>query len=97
MIVDDGGDPSTAVSAANKLIANKDIVAVFGHFHSGAALATVPIFHKNGVPMLVTAAIHPDITKNNYPEINRIVTASNIQNEFAGNAATNEWGARQSP
>lgn len=95
VVVDDGGDPTTAVSAANKLIADKSIVAVFGHFNSGAALATVPIFHKNGVPILVTAAIHPDITKDKYIEVNRIMTAANVQNEFAGNLSTKEWGVKK--
>ena len=94
VVVDDGGDPSTAVSAANKLIADKNIVAVFGHFNSGAALATVPVFHKNGMPLLVTAAIHPDITKGKYKEITRIMTPANVQNEFAGTTATKEWGVK---
>jgi len=94
VVVDDGGNPSTAVSAANKLIANKDIVAVFGHFNSGAALATVPIFHKNSMPILVTAAIHPDITKGKYKEVTRIMTAANVQNEFAGKMAVKDWGIK---
>ena len=95
VVVDDGGDPSTAVSAANKLIADKGVVAVFGHFNSGCALATVPIFHKNGMPILVTAAIHPDITKGSFKEVTRIMTAANVQNEFAGNLATKEWGVKK--
>lgn len=94
VIADDGGNPSTAVSAANKLISNKDIVAVFGHFNSGAALATVPIFHKNGMPILVTAAIHPDITKAKYKEVTRIATPANVQNEFAAKTAVEDWGVK---
>lgn len=95
VVADDGGDPSTAVSAANKLIADKGVVAVFGHFNSGAALATVPIFHKNGMPILVTAAIHPDITKGQFKEVTRIMTAANVQNEFAGTLATKDWGVKR--
>jgi len=94
VVADDGGNPSTAVSAANKLIADKNIVAVFGHFNSGAALATVPIFHKNGMPILVTAAIHPDITKDKFKEVTRIMTAANVQNEFAGKTAAKDWGIK---
>ncbi len=54
---DDAGDPSTAVAAANKLIADKGVVAVAGHFNSGCGLATTPVFHKAGMPMVVTGAI----------------------------------------
>lgn len=92
--LDDGGDPSTAVSAANKLVSDKDIIAVGGHFNSGCALATVPIFHKNGVPMVVTAAIHPDITAKGYKEITRIITASDVQTKYAGELAANKWGVK---
>lgn len=92
--LDDGGDPSTAVAAANKLVADKDIVAVGGHFNSGCALATVPIFHKNGMPMVVTAAIHPDITAKGYKEITRIITASDVQTKYAGELAANKWGVK---
>ena len=44
--VDDAGDPSTAVAAMNKLIADKGISAITGHFNSGCALATAPVAHK---------------------------------------------------
>ncbi|MGI6262780.1 MAG: branched-chain amino acid ABC transporter substrate-binding protein [Succiniclasticum sp.] len=92
--LDDGGDPSTAVAAANKLVADKDIIAAGGHFNSGCALATVPIFHKNGLPFVVTAAIHPDITSKGYKEITRIMTASDMQTKFAGELAATKWGAK---
>ncbi len=94
VVVDDGGDPSTAVAAANKLIADKKIVAVGGHFHSGCALATVPVFHKNGCPLVVTSAIHPDITAKGYKEITRVMTHANVQNEYAGERAAKEWGIK---
>lgn len=91
---DDGGDPSTAVSAANKLISDKDVIAVGGHFNSGCALATVPVFHKNKVPLVVSAAIHPGITEKGYKEITRVMTASDIQTKVAGEMAANKWGVK---
>ncbi len=91
---DDGGDPSTAVAAANKLIADKNILAVGGHFNSGCALATAPIFHKNGCALVVSAAIHPDITGKGYKEITRVMTHANVQNEYAGERAAKEWGVK---
>lgn len=95
VVADDGGDPTTAVSAANKLIADKDIVAVGGHFNSGCALATAPVFHKNGTALVVSAAIHPDITGHGYKEIDRVITVANVQNKFAGELAVKEWGVKK--
>lgn len=91
---DDAGDPSTAVAAANKLIADKDIIAVGGHFNSGCGLATAPVFHKSGMPMVISGAIHPDITEKGYKEITRMITAANIQNTYAGELAAKTWGVK---
>lgn len=91
---DDAADPSTAVAAANKLIADKGVVAVTGHFNSGCGLATAPVFHKAGMPMLMTGAIHPDITAKGFKEITRIITAADVQNKYAGELAAKEWGVK---
>lgn len=91
---DDASDPSTAVSAANKLIADKNIVAVAGHFNSTCALATAPVFHKNGCPLVVVSAIHPGITANGFKEITRVITPSNVQGIVAGKQAASEFGVK---
>jgi branched-chain amino acid transport system substrate-binding protein len=92
--VDDAGDPTTAVNAANKLISDPNVVAVVAHFNSGAALATVPVFHKNGMPAVIAAAIHPNITKDGFKEITRVITAADVQNDVAGNVAAKDWGLK---
>lgn len=94
VVVDDASDPSTAVAAANKLITDKAVVASGGHFNSGCSLATAPVFHKNGMAFLVSAAIHPDITGKGYKEINRIITEAKAQNVFAGSLAAKDWGVK---
>ena len=92
--VDDAGDPTTAVNAANKLISDPNVVAVVAHFNSGAALATVPVFHKNGMPAVIAGAIHPNITKDGFKEITRVITAADVQNEIAGSVAAKDWGLK---
>ncbi|MDF2500817.1 MAG: braC 2 [Anaerosporomusa subterranea] len=94
VVADDAADPTTAVNAANKLISDPGVVAVVAHFNSGAALATVPVFHKNAMPAVIAAAIHPNITKDGFKEITRVITAADVQNEVAGDVASKEWGLR---
>ena len=94
VVADDASDPSTAVSAANKLIADKNIIAVAGHFNSTCALATAPVFHKNGCPLVVAAAIHPGITANGYKEITRVMTPSNVQGIVSGKQAASEFNVK---
>lgn len=92
--VDDAADPTTAVNAANKLVSDPSVVGVVAHFNSGAALATVPVFHKNRMPAVIAAAIHPKITQNGYKEITRVITAADVQNEIAGKVAAKDWGMK---
>ena len=94
VFADDASDPSTAVAAANKLIANKEIVAVAGHFNSTCALATAPVFHKNQTPLMVVAAIHPGITAAGHKEITRVMTPSNVQGIISGKQAATEFNVK---
>ncbi|MFF5261233.1 branched-chain amino acid ABC transporter substrate-binding protein [Actinomadura viridis] len=52
---DDACDPKTAVAAAAKLVAAGITVSV-GGYCSGATLPTLPVFGKNGIPMVIPGA-----------------------------------------
>jgi len=73
--LDDGSVPEQGVAAAQKASSDPAVVAAAGHFNSPVALATVPVFHENNVPMVIWSAIHPDITEiygKKWKEITRI-------------------------
>lgn len=54
------------------------------HYCSVVALATVHVYHRFGLPVLVWGAVHPDITYgNDYPEVHRINGTMINQNEVA--------------
>lgn len=61
-MADDACDPKQGVTAANKLIAG-GAVAVLQVSCSGVAQATTDIFEDEGVPLVITLASNPDITK----------------------------------
>lgn len=93
--LDDAGDPATAVNAANKAASDPKVIATVAHFNSGCALATKDVFHKYGLPSVIAAAINDKITQDGYPEITRVITASKVQNLFAGDVATKELGVKK--
>jgi len=93
--LDDASDPATAVNAVNKAASDKDILAAVAHFNSGCALATKDVFHKYGLPAIITAAINDKITQDGYAEITRVIAASKIQNEFAGEVAVKDFGVKK--
>lgn len=74
VILDDAANPQTGVAAALKLTNESQVLAATGHYNSGVALATIPIFQRAGIPFIVWGAISPKITERNNPMVSRVVT-----------------------
>ncbi|MCR4332568.1 MAG: branched-chain amino acid ABC transporter substrate-binding protein [Sulfuricaulis sp.] len=73
VVLDDECKPNIAVQAATKMAADKEIIAAATHYCSSTAIATVDVYHKFGLPVIVWGAVLPDITyRNKYPEVHRV-------------------------
>ena len=71
--LDDECKPNVGVQQATKLAADKEIIAAATHYCSAVAIATVDVYHKFGLPIIVWGAVLPDITyRNKYSEIHRV-------------------------
>jgi len=87
--LDDASDPQTGVSAALKLVNDKDLVGAIGHWNSPVALATIPIFNRYQVPFIIWGAISPKITEQNLPVVTRVTPT--LVNE---NKPLADWAAK---
>jgi branched-chain amino acid transport system substrate-binding protein len=73
VVLDDECKPNVAVQVATKMAAERDIVAAATHYCSSTAIATVDVYHRFGLPVIVWGAVLPDVTyRNKYPEIHRV-------------------------
>ncbi|MGC2324970.1 MAG: branched-chain amino acid ABC transporter substrate-binding protein [Terriglobales bacterium] len=73
VVLDDECKPNVAVQAATKMAAERDIIAAATHYCSSTAIATVDVYHRFGLPVVVWGAVLPDITyRNKYPEVHRV-------------------------
>jgi len=73
VVLDDECKPNVAVQVATKMAADKEIVAAATHYCSSTAIATVDVYHKFGLPVIVWGAVLPDITyRNKYAEVHRV-------------------------
>ena len=71
--LDDECKPNVGVQQATKLAADKAIIAAVTHYCSAVAIATVDVYHKFGLPIIVWGAVLPDITyRNKYAEVHRV-------------------------
>ena len=82
LVLDDECKPNVAVQVATKMAAERDVIAAATHYCSSTAIATVDVYHKFGLPVVVWGAVLPDITyRNKYPEIHRVNGTMINQNE----------------
>lgn len=94
-------DPAQVTSNANKAVADKNVVAVIGHFNSGAAKLSIPILNRADLVMVSPANTYPGLTKPGKGEANepniyypngkrnyaRVVPADDLQGVAAANWA----------
>jgi branched-chain amino acid transport system substrate-binding protein len=80
-VLDDAANPQTGVAAALKLTNDPTVVAATGHWNSGVALATIPVFSRANMPFIVWGAISPKITERNNPMVSRVATTLVNTNE----------------
>src|SRR3984893_12696534 len=82
VVLDDECKPNVAVQVATKMSADKDIIVAATHYCSSTAIATVDVYHKFGLPVVVWGAVLPDITyRNKYAEVHRVNGTMINQNE----------------
>src|SRR6478735_2713660 len=71
--LDDECKPNIGVQVATKAASDNSIVAGVTHYCSTVAMATVDVYHKFGLPVVVWGAVLPDITyANDYKEVHRV-------------------------
>jgi branched-chain amino acid transport system substrate-binding protein len=72
-VLDDECKPNVAVQVATKMAADREIIGAATHYCSSTAIATVDVYHKFGLPVVVWGAVLPDITyRNKYAEVHRV-------------------------
>lgn len=105
LLMDDKNDPKEAANVAQRLVEDKRVVGVVGHFSSTASLATAPIYQKAGLVEFSPTASHPDFTKQgtymfrniNTQAIEGPIVADMVVNRMQGKKIAviyinNDWG-----
>ena len=75
---DTRGMPAEGVAAAERLVVEDKVIAVFGEFHSSVALAEMEVFHKYGIPFMACDVWSDKITGKQYPEVFRNSTTVSL-------------------
>ena len=79
VVEDDAGQAKTATLAAQKIIADKNLVAVVGHPNSGCAIPASKIYYEAGVPFVTSTATNPTLTDQGYENVFRFAPTDDMQ------------------
>jgi branched-chain amino acid transport system substrate-binding protein len=93
-VEDDGGKPSEARSAVEKLITQDNVLAVLGEVASSRSIAGASVCQSHRVPMLSPASTNPQVTtRGDY--IFRICFTDDFQGEVMARFAREKLGLRR--
>lgn len=87
-------DPVVVLAAADRFVANKDLLAVIGHSDSASTLSAAASYNKIGVPQIVTIATNPAIT-NIGVWTYRLCLSDAAQGPALAEYAVGEWHKRR--
>lgn len=91
---DDGADPKTATTVAQKLV-DEGVVGVIGHLNSGATIPASKIYADNGIPQISPSATAVAYTAAGYKTAFRLMTNDAQQGSVLGNFAVTKLGAKK--
>lgn len=91
---DDGADPKTATTVAQKLV-DEGVVGVIGHLNSGATIPASKIYSDNGIPQISPSATAVAYTAAGYKTAFRLMTNDAQQGSVLGNYAVTKLGAKK--
>lgn len=99
---DDRSDPKEAVSVANRIVADRSVIGVIGHFNSGCSIPASRIYAQNGLPMISPASSNPELTEQQLSpqwtyakSVFRANTTDNVQGAFGADFLTGTLGKKK--
>jgi len=90
--LDDKADPKEAVSVAQELSANKDIIAVVGHLNSGCSIPASNVYHDNELVMITPISTADELTQQGFDNIFRVCIRNSDQGPAAAKLAIEKLG-----
>lgn len=93
--LDDQRSPTQAVSAAKKLVADKDVVAVVGHLNSSCTMPASAIYHQARMLQITPVSSNPQISRQGFDTFYRTCATDDLQGPAAALFAVRELGAKR--
>lgn len=93
--LDDQHNPTQAVLAANKLVANPDVVGVVGHFNSSCTKPASAIYHEGRLVQVTPASTNPEISRQGFDTFFRVCATDDVQGPAAAAFVYSKLGVKK--
>ncbi|MBI4341207.1 MAG: branched-chain amino acid ABC transporter substrate-binding protein [Candidatus Omnitrophica bacterium] len=93
--LDDQRNPTQAVTAAKKLVADPAVVAVVGHLNSSCTMPASAIYHQARLLQVSPVSSNPQISRQGFDTFYRTCTTDDLQGPAAARFVVKELGAKR--
>ena len=93
--LDDQRNPTQAVAAAKKLVADRDVLAVVGHLNSSCTMPASAIYHEARILDITPVSSNPQISRQGFDTFYRTCATDDLQGPAAALFAVRELGAKR--
>jgi len=93
--LDDQHNPTQAVLAANKFVADPDVVAVVGHFNSSCTKAASTIYHESRMAQVTPGSTNPEISRQGFDTFFRVCPTDDVQAPAAADFVRSKLGIKR--
>jgi len=93
--LDDQRNPTQAVAAAKKLVADREVVVVVGHLNSSCTMPASAIYHQAGLLEITPVSSNPQISRQGFENFYRTCATDDLQGPAAALFAVRELGAKR--
>ena len=77
--LDDQHNPAQAVNVAKKFVADRDVVAVVGHFNSSCTKPASAVYHEAGMVQITATSTNPEISRQGFETFFRVAATDDVQ------------------
>lgn len=95
LALDDQRNPTQAVAAAKKLVADPDVVAVIGHLNSSCTMPASAIYHQARLLQITPVSSNPQISRQGFDTFYRTCATDDLQGPAAALFIVQELAARR--
>lgn len=93
--LDDQHSPTQAVSAAKKLVADRDVLVVVGHLNSSCTKPASAVYHEARLLHVNPISTNPEISRQGFDNFYRVCATDDLQGPAAAQFAAEQLRARR--